>query len=82
MSPIRGTEPDPIHPALTASDVPEKRQSVEHEHETDPDLAPDAKRQRLALAEFEAPKTAPAVHGKGKDKWTKTAIPAGLKISG
>ena len=71
-------EPDPIHPALLASDVPEKRQSV-HEHETEPDLVPDAKRRRLALAEFEAPKAAPAVHGKGKDKWTKTAIPAGLK---
>ena len=77
--PDPGTEPDPIHPALPASDVPEKTQSVEHEHKTDPDLAPDAKRQCLALAEFEAPKTATAVHGKGKDKWTKTAIPAGLK---
>ena len=67
-------DPDPIHPALTASDASEKRQSVEHEHETDPDLAPDAKRQRLALAEFEAPKVAPAVRGKGKDKWTKTVL--------
>ena len=76
--PDPGTEPDPIHPALPASDASKKRQSVEHETETDPDLAPDAKRQCLALAEFEAPKTAPAVHGKGKDKWTKTAIPAGL----
>ena len=77
--PDPGTEPDPIHPALTASYASEKKQSVEHEHKTDPDLAPDAKRQCLALAEFEAPKTATAVHGKGKDKWTKTAIPAGLK---
>ena len=76
--PDTGTEPDPIHPALPASDVPEKRQSVEQGHETDPDLAPDAKRQCLALAEFEAAEVAPAVHGKGKDKWTKTAIPAGL----
>jgi hypothetical protein len=76
--PDPGTEPDPIHPALPASDASKKRQSVEHETETDPDLAPDAKRQCLALAEFEAPKTAPAAHGKGKDKWTKTAIPAGL----